>query len=111
VLDHLRRSRVRNGGPRRPLLRSAIEAPAPAINAANLRCDYDEEGNCVKVDLCNDAGGTDGDCLAEHEPRAWSSPIFVDFSAEEDGTVSRHTQPQRAYDATTPTRCRSTSLR
>jgi hypothetical protein len=60
----------------------AIEAPAPAINAANLRCEYDEEGNCVKVDLCNDADGTDGDCLAEHEPRAWSSPIFVDFAAE-----------------------------
>jgi len=60
----------------------AIEAPAPAINAANLRCEYDEEGNCVKVDLCNDAGGTDGDCLAEHEPRAWSSPIFVDFASE-----------------------------
>jgi hypothetical protein len=59
----------------------AIEAPAPGINAANLRCDYDEEGRCVKVDLCNDADGVDNDCLAEHEPRAWSSPIFVDFAA------------------------------
>jgi len=58
----------------------AIEAPAPAINAANLRCEYDDEGRCLKVDLCNDTGGSDGDCLAEHEPRAWSSPIFVDFA-------------------------------
>jgi hypothetical protein len=58
----------------------AIEAPAPGINAANLRCEYDEEGSCTKVDLCNDADGVDGDCLAEHEPRAWSSPIFVDFA-------------------------------
>ncbi len=58
----------------------AIEAPAPGINAANLRCEYDEEGRCAKVDLCNDADGEDGDCLAEHEPRAWSSPIFVDFA-------------------------------
>jgi len=59
----------------------AIEAPAPAINAANLRCEYDAEGRCVKVDLCNDVDGLDDDCLAEHEPRAWSSPIFVDFAA------------------------------
>ncbi len=59
----------------------AIEAPAPAINAANLRCQYDDDGQCLKVDLCNDADGVDGDCLAEHEPRAWSSPIFVDFAA------------------------------
>jgi hypothetical protein len=58
----------------------AIEAPAPGINAANLRCEYDEDGRCVKVNLCNDADGADGDCLAEHEPRAWSSPIFVDFA-------------------------------
>jgi hypothetical protein len=59
----------------------AIEAPAPGINAANLRCDYDEDGRCVKVNLCNDTDGMDDDCLAEHEPRAWSSPIFVDFAA------------------------------
>ena len=59
----------------------AIETPAPGINAANLRCDYDEDGRCVKANLCNDADGADGDCLAEQEPRAWSSPIFVDFAA------------------------------
>jgi hypothetical protein len=59
----------------------AIEAPAPAINAASLRCEYDEDGRCVKVDLCNDSDTVDNDYLAEHEPRAWSSPIFVDFAA------------------------------
>jgi hypothetical protein len=63
----------------------AMEEPAPGINVANLRCDYDEEGRCTKVSLC---GGPDreamlDDCLAEHEPRAWSSPIFVDFAAEQ----------------------------
>ena len=62
------------------LLLCAIEAPAPAINAANLRCEYDGEGRCAKVDLCNDTDTVDDDCLAEHEPRAWSSPIFVDFA-------------------------------
>jgi hypothetical protein len=56
-----------------------FEEPAPAINAAGANCDYDAEGRCVKANLC--AG--DGDCLAEHEPRAWSSPIFVDFASKE----------------------------
>jgi len=58
----------------------AVEAPAPGINAANLRCDYDEEGSCTKVNPCDDSDAVDDDCLAEHEPRAWSSPIFVDFA-------------------------------
>ncbi len=61
----------------------AMEEPAPGINAANVRCEFDAEGRCAKVDLCDDTDGEDGDCLAEHEPRAWSSPIFVDFAAEE----------------------------
>ena len=58
----------------------AIEEPAPAINAAGLRCEYDEKGECVKVNLCGAPGTNDDDCLAEHEPRAWSSPIFVDYA-------------------------------
>ena len=58
-----------------------FEAPAPGINAANVRCGYDAQGRCVTVDLCNDTDGVDDDCLSEHEPRAWSSPIFVDFAA------------------------------
>jgi len=57
----------------------AVEEPAPKINAAQLRCERDAEGSCTKVDLC----GTDDadDCLAPHEPRAWSSPIYVDYEA------------------------------
>ena len=55
------------------------EAPAPAINAAGVSCEYDDDGNCVRANLCE---GT-GDCLAEHEPRAWSSPIWVDFDRPE----------------------------
>ena len=53
----------------------AYEAPAPGVNAGNVRCDRDENGRCLAVDLCDP---DDGDCLAEHEPRAWSSPIWVD---------------------------------
>jgi hypothetical protein len=59
----------------------AFEAPTPGINADNLRCEYDDAGNCVEVNPCGEEDdAVDSDCLAEHEPRAWSSPIFVDFA-------------------------------
>ena len=58
----------------------AIEEPALAVNAAGLRCEYDEKGECVKVNPCGVSGTNEDDCLAEHEPRAWSSPIFVDYA-------------------------------
>ena len=55
----------------------AMEASTPGINAGGLGCERDAAGNCTKVNGCrNDA--TD-DCLADHEPRAWSSPIFLDW--------------------------------
>jgi hypothetical protein len=56
------------------------EEPAPGVNAGNLRCEFDEEGSCVKVNSCPGPQGAADDCLSEHEPRAWSSPIFVDFA-------------------------------
>jgi hypothetical protein len=58
----------------------AVEAPSPAINAANLRCTYDDQGECIAVDRCGTAETVGDDCLAEAEERAWSSPIFVDWS-------------------------------
>jgi hypothetical protein len=60
----------------------AIEEPSRAVNAANLRCEYDAEGNCIRVNPCHGSSlGTpyQDDCLAPVEERAWSSPIFVDF--------------------------------
>ena len=54
------------------------EVPKPGINADNVRCERDEDGTCLRVDLCPSADGSDPDCLAPHEPRAWSSPIYVD---------------------------------
>ncbi len=56
----------------------AIEAPAPGVNAGGVRCEYDGSGECIEVDLCG-GDASDADCLGEHEPKAWSSPIFVDF--------------------------------
>jgi len=57
----------------------ALEEPEPGVNAGGLRCEYDEKGECVKVNPCGTPGSQD-DCLAEYEPRAWSSPIFVDYA-------------------------------
>ncbi len=61
----------------------AIEEPSAAVNGDPLRCEYDERGQCVKVNLCYGSyrTGRDDDCLSEVEERAWSSPIFVDYGA------------------------------
>ncbi len=55
----------------------AIEAPEPGINAGGLRCERDALGNCTKPHICR--GPATDDCLSEFEPRAWSSPIYVDW--------------------------------
>jgi hypothetical protein len=59
----------------------AVEAPSPAINAANLRCERDEQGDCIRPNRCGTPATVGDDCLAENEERAWSSPIFLDFAA------------------------------
>ncbi len=61
----------------------AIEEPSLAVNAANLRCEYDDDGKCIKVNPCFGDYQTEyqDDCLSETEERAWSSPIFVDYKA------------------------------
>jgi hypothetical protein len=59
----------------------AIEEPRPSINAAGLSCTGDGEGDCVEVDPCGGLKPFEDDCLADAEERAWSSPIFVDWSA------------------------------
>ena len=57
----------------------AIEKASPTITAANLRCEFDDKGACIKVKPCHGDARTplDDDCLAPAEHRAWSSPIFV----------------------------------
>jgi hypothetical protein len=61
----------------------AVEEPSPAVNAANLRCSYDAEGNCVSMNPCWGDWRTPASdtCLSETEERAWSSPIYVDWRA------------------------------
>jgi hypothetical protein len=59
----------------------AIQQPTSKVNGGNLRCEYDDEGNCISLDLCTGGYPTarDDDCLADVEERAWSSPILVDY--------------------------------
>ncbi|MDE0885423.1 MAG: DUF3604 domain-containing protein [Myxococcota bacterium] len=62
----------------------AMESPALAVNAGGVRCEYDEAGQCLEANLCD---GPNNDCLAEQEPRAWSSPIFVDYGPASSSTL------------------------
>jgi hypothetical protein len=57
----------------------AIEEPSLRINGGNLRCDYDENGNCKKVNICYGGFQTsrEDNCTMLSEERAWSSPIYV----------------------------------
>lgn len=60
----------------------ALQEASPTINAGNLRCEYDDAGQCIKVNPCGVSTPIDttDDCLADAQERAWSSPIFVDFA-------------------------------
>jgi hypothetical protein len=61
----------------------AFEPARDGINSGGLRCEYDDSGNCTEVNACPGAQGHEDDCLAKEEPRAWSSPIFVDHAQRE----------------------------
>lgn len=61
----------------------AIQEETLAVNADNLRCEYDDNGQCKKANICSGSTGRtdyDDDCLAPAEERAWSSPIFVNYN-------------------------------
>jgi hypothetical protein len=58
----------------------AFESEREGINSGGLRCEYDDQGRCIEVNACPGPDGEEDDCLAPDEPRAWSSPIFVDLA-------------------------------
>ncbi len=51
-----------------------FETAKPTVNASPLGCERDLEGRCLGVSICPDGD----ECLRPDEPRAWSSPIYVD---------------------------------
>lgn len=58
----------------------AIQQEQPIINAGQLRCEFDDNGQCIDVNPCY--GGPhltprEDDCLAPATERAWSSPIYL----------------------------------
>lgn len=59
----------------------AIQEPSPVVNGGNLRCTYNEKGECIKVNICYGDSRTDkeDDCLTLLEERAWSSPIYINY--------------------------------
>ncbi len=61
-----------------------IQEATPTINGAQLRCTYDEDGNCIAVDPCYTDFRTpmDESCLAPVEHRAWASPIYLTYVAD-----------------------------
>jgi hypothetical protein len=67
----------------------AIQEPTLTVNANNLRCEYDDAGNCVEMKPCWGDFRTplSDECLDESEERAWSSPIYVDW--DKDRGVAR----------------------
>jgi hypothetical protein len=64
----------------------AIQEPTTAINGAQLRCEFDEAGQCRSVLPCYADAKTEyeDDCLAEGEERAWSSPIYLEFARDDE---------------------------
>ena len=61
----------------------AIQEATEMVNADNVRCEYDEDGQCVAVNPCygDYRTSSDDDCLASANQRVWSSPIFVGYDA------------------------------
>ena len=57
----------------------AIAEAEPMINAEPVKCERDASGTCIKAKLCfGDYRSGASDCTAPAEPRAWSSPIYLD---------------------------------
>ena len=59
----------------------ALQESMPTINGDNLRANYDPSGRVSSTEMCfgDYRIAASDDCVAMENPRAWSSPIFIDF--------------------------------
>lgn len=58
-----------------------IQEAEPLIGGDPFGCEYDGEGDCIRHNYCIAETATrDENCTAMAEPRAWTSPIFLEFS-------------------------------
>jgi len=59
----------------------AIQEPQPRVNGGHMRCEYDEQGLCIKARPCYGDYRTPKDdaCLEPAAERAWSSPIYLTY--------------------------------
>ena len=55
---------------------SANEKATDTIQGDPFRCEYDDNGSCVKANYCVGVDREE-DCLSPAQHRAWSSPIYV----------------------------------
>ena len=78
----------------------AIEASAPLIHGDNpLGCRSDESGRCVAIEPCGGNTPEDDDCLSEAEPRAWSSPIYIDYGGKTGSATTQIPGPTESSQA------------
>jgi Protein of unknown function (DUF3604) len=57
-----------------------IQEKQPLIVGDPFGCEYDEAGRCIKRNYCiGENAMPDMNCMSEAEPRAWTSPIFLEY--------------------------------
>ena len=60
-----------------------IQAPELLVVGDPFGCEYNAESECIKRNYCVDGNAMpEMNCLSEAEPRAWTSPIFVEYPQE-----------------------------
>ncbi len=59
-----------------------IQEEEPLIGGDPFGCVYDEEGVCQRREYCiGERAGPQENCLAPAAPRAWTSPIYLEYGA------------------------------